>query len=260
MSYHIEKDFVVCSNELLPIIKTYCRDGFYVSVPFTAKEYYVVVKSPGKEGEKGKFVVYKVVLPKDDTDTKLFYYVEDDELVKVIETLKKASEQFEKSGSKGCDVLGRKGEEVRIKDVDRLDEETIERMNQVRAELAKLMEERLTSKEASEPINYRSIPEDIRPYVDLAYRPNVCVYPDVKNVEIKLGKIVGLFRSYGKKCPVIGEKGFEKLMIPKAPLFNTELYKVVASAEILNRCSNESLKRHVECYLKYKVSRRVRYG
>lgn len=252
MDYHVEKDLVICSNKLIPFIKTYCRTGFYVSIPFTANEYYVALLPPlpkdlpkeEKEKLKGVYVVYKVSL----TEDTVFQYVDDRELARVKRTLKEASDLFKENKNSECTVLGEMGRELWIKDVKSLDKETVERLEEVRQEYDG----------KNKP--YTKLPEDIKPYVNLIKRPNLTVYPDAEYVKPEPGKIVGIFRTYNRKCVLLKNDAFEELTVPIAPPFNNKLYETVASAEILNRCSNTSITEHVECYLKYKVSRRVRYG
>ncbi len=255
MEYHTEQDYTVCSNVLIPYLKTYCRTGFYVSVPFTAREYYVVVKDPVDPW----FVAYKVIL--DDEIT--FDVPTDEELEEVKKALRRATKCFEAGGGECEEEVREMSKEaskknicmtkvfreskVKINDVKKIKQSIVDRLNQAVTEVR------------GQNVTIDDVPEDIKPYISLGRRPNVVVYPNAKPTEIEELPILNEFVTYKILCkPFLPDR--EKLLrIPVAPPFDTKLYEIVASAEVTNRCSNETIKNHIKCFLAYKVSRAVAY-
>ncbi len=263
MDYHVEEDYTVCANFIMPYIKTYCRTGFYVSVPFTAKNYYVIVRDPVEQ----KFVVYKVRL----NSTLTFERPTDEELDEVKDTLHRASECIKKGGGeceKDFEVMSEeedkkqdeenskknicindvfRGATLKITELEKIDQSTLELLRQKAKEIR------------GRNITPKMVPEKLRPYISLVYRPNVVVYPDARPTKIQYLPILNEFLLNESFCGSLTPEEEESLKIPVAPPFNTELYKIVASAEVTNRCNNKSITNHIKCYLAYRVSRAVEY-
>jgi hypothetical protein len=247
MSYHIEKDFVVCSNELLPTIKTYCREGFYITVAFTARNYYVVVKDPRKGAGSNDYVTYRVSI-----DNKITYhYVDKNELQEVRRILHEASDKLNSQDAIKSIPQRIREKPIHIGEVYSLDQETVKKINEWKDKV----------------ISSAEMPKDIKPFVYLVYMPNVTVYPGVVTTETVPEPIVKRFQKDAEKCEEFRQKlkqivptlKEQKLTIPVAPPFTTKLYKVTASAETVNRCSNETIADYVKFYLEYKVSRLIIY-
>ncbi len=263
MDYHIEEEYTVCSNVLIPYLKTYCSTGFYVSVPFTAKKYFVVVKSP----QKPVFVTYKVFFNKGIH----FEVPTDGELEDVKYTLHRATECFENGGGE-CEEMVRemsaeettkqneeeneesvclsdvfRGYPVKINDVQKIEQDIVYQLNRAVKEVR------------GSRITLDDVPEDIRPYIALGHRPNVVVFPVTETKKIEELPILNEFALYRIRCGSFIPQREKQLRIPVAYPFVTKLYEIVASAEVTNRCSNETLKNHIKCFLAYKVSRAVAY-
>ncbi len=235
MDYHVEKEYTICSDALLPFFKTYCRDGFYVSIAFTAREYYVLVQG----STPGEFVAYKV-----EVDDEITYANPDqDELEIIRDVLKEATGLF-KSPSSVETILKRINERPLIIN-------TVKPIGETVAEKLRKAEKEIHDR--------KKIPVNIKHYVDLYGVPNVAVYPKTVAGEIKLVDLANDFMEKGLECQRRYGAKKEELMVPMAYPFDTELYRITASAEIVNRCCNKTIYRYIKSYLDYKVSRWIVY-
>jgi hypothetical protein len=215
--------YLVCSEVPIPFLRNECESGYYVSVPFTATTYYVLVQ-PSKDEP---FYAYGVTLE----DTPHYVHVELSDLEQIVEILERANAYDLSKIFRQITGYIKGSEPVKVTQIKPLDKGTIGLLNTA-VQLGDLSG---TSQEI------------VMKYLDLKGKPNVTLYPTATTSEIKM------VEEHLIDYPSITAK------IPIAPPFDTDYYKQTAVAEIVNTENRVRLKKYLEFYIKYKVSRPVIY-
>ncbi len=220
---HIDEILQLCSDEPFPHFFNRCERGYYISIPFTACEYYVLFQ-PNDLVEEKKYLYYKIKLTKSG-DVKPDF--DGDYESNIIDILKSLNDE---------DV-----EEIR----------RLVTKKQV-LEIASLEPAPHNIETAYNLIGKRSITLFPHGEVDKTIELTEKLLHEKNKEEI--------LKEIPKKIVIIPlGTDFEIVKVPVVTAFYNLLYFKTASVEIYNHRSMIPLLTHLYIYNKYRVSRPVRY-
>jgi hypothetical protein len=256
---NVKEEYVVCSELPFPFIKPYCAKGYYVSLAFTANEYYVLVKPKGKS----IFLAYAVSLVENKNEVPYFRCVEDSELDEIKKTLKQASKYDLVKYFKDLTMYKGKVFPVIINGVDKLDPQTVEAMREaveVGIDVTELNEETKESETAK-------LAKQIKPFIDLYLTPNVVVYPFTYPQYAEMTEPI----EFATDHICLKDHPYACADVPILDEFDNEYYKQTITAEIINTVINKKQREsgkeigtrkqrgYLTFYLAYGVSRPIEY-
>lgn len=219
----IEEELQLCSDEPIPYIFDRCENGYYVSVPFTAREYFVLYQ-PNEFKAIKKYYFYRVEYTDDETFEPDFDPYYEDSVISILQGINQS----------------------KITEIKKL----------------------IPTRNTIEIKSLEPAPSDRSTVYNLIGKRSVTLFPSgevnselgevgKKIIEGKTENILSYIHTEKVEIPLGNEKIV--VLVPRVPVFDTDLYWKTASIEIYDHRSAVPLLRHLYVYNKFRVSRPVVY-